>query len=361
MKWYLWVLLVVVVLVVGVYLLNASIASKSATFAQSEHYRDGQFYNEAPRNKPSTGETIGLFIRFFTEKKVNTVPPSVPMKTLSRSDLETLSDDQVHVVKLGHSSLLVKMYGEYWLLDPVFGERASPFSFAGPKRFHPTPIAMDELPPISRVLISHNHYDHLDKPTIEFLTKSQPKFYVPLGVGGDLERWGIASQQIEEFDWWQEQSIGDVLLAFAPTQHFSGRGMSDSNTTLWGSWVIKTPNTSLYFSGDSGYFDGFKRIGERYGPFDLTFIETGAYDKDWADIHMTPEQSVQAHLDVKGKVMMPVHNGTFDLAFHAWSDPLERVLSAANQNNVTLSTPVVGEVFSPLESPIEKRWWQGVQ
>ncbi|TPE51810.1 hydrolase [Maribrevibacterium harenarium] len=360
MKWYFWVVLVLAVLALGVYLLNSTIAAKAPEFSQSDHYQDGKFHNEQPRMALSFSKNIGLFWRFFTEEKVNTIPPSVPMKTVSRAELDALSNNEVHIVKLGHSSLLIKMYGDYWLVDPVFGERASPFSFAGPKRFHPTPITLEELPPIRRVLISHNHYDHLDKPTIEFLAKSQPLFHVPLGLSGDLTRWGIRPTNITEYDWWQEQMVGNIQLAFAPTQHFSGRGMSDSNITLWGAWIIKTPDTAIFFSGDSGYFDGFKRIGERYGPFDLTFIETGAYDKDWADIHMTPEESVQAHLDVKGKLMLPVHNGTFDLAFHAWSDPFERVLKAANQHQVTLSTPIVGEVFTPTSAPVETRWWQNL-
>lgn len=162
----------------------------------------------------------------------------------------------------------------------------------------------------------------------------------------DLQRWGIDAATITTFDWWQELQTGQTLVAFTPTQHFSGRGLGDSNNTLWGSWVVKTPAGAVYFSGDSGYFSGFKDIGDKYGPFDITFIETGAYDHDWPGVHMTPEESVTAHQDLQGKMMIPIHNGTFSLAFHPWYDPLERVSSAAQQSDVTLLAPVFGQPLS---------------
>ena len=181
---------------------------------------------------------------------------------------------------------------------------------------------------------------------------------MPLGVDTDLVKWGVNENKISTFNWWQELQTEHALVAFTPTQHFSGRGLSDANNTLWGSWVIKTSQQSVYFSGDSGYFAGFKEIGNKYGPFDLTLIETGAYDKDWADIHMTPEQSVQAHIDLQGKTLVPIHNGTFDLAFHAWVDPFERVTAASNINNVTLSTPEFGQIFTPTDAAITHKWWK---
>lgn len=325
-------------------------------------YREGRFYNHQATQLPTLQKTLGIMKRYITEKKVDAMPLfELPLHQIDRKTLDALSHEHLHLVKLGHSSILLKVYGEYWLIDPVFSERASPFQWLGPKRFHQPPISLQALPPIDRVLISHNHYDHLDKHAIQQLLNEKIRFYVPLGVEGDLIKWGVNQRQIENFDWWQELQLDQAIIAFTPTQHFSGRGLSDSNKTLWGAWVIKTASDSLFFSGDSGYFEGFKQIGKRYGPFDLTMIETGAYDKDWADIHMTPEESVQAHLDLQGKTMMPIHNGTFDLAFHAWYEPLNRVQLAAEKQGVQLSTPIIGQIFTAQSQPINHSWWQETQ
>ncbi|MCP8900353.1 MBL fold metallo-hydrolase [Gilvimarinus xylanilyticus] len=299
-----------------------------------------------------------IFWRFMTEERPDAEPDSeLPLQTLSRSQLDALSDDQVHLVKLGHSSILLKIHGSYWLIDPVFSERASPFSFLGPKRFQPTPISINELPAIDRVLISHNHYDHLDKKAIAVLAPKVDVFAVPLGVDKSLRDWGVSEDKIQTFDWWDTFSTPVTEVTFAPTQHFSGRGLGDSNESLWGSWIIKTRSASLYFSGDSGYFSGFKTIGERLGPFDLTMIETGAYDEQWPGVHMRPAESVQAHIDLQGKVMMPIHNGTFNLAFHAWYDPLDTVADEADKQSVTLTTPIVGEIMTLGEPWPQNRWW----
>ncbi|WP_418949204.1 MBL fold metallo-hydrolase [Pseudoalteromonas rubra] len=338
--------------------LNAQVPSQGY---QSEHFQQGRFKNLHPTMPASLSKTLAITWRFFTEAKVAAEPEQrLPVSKLTRAELNALPDVGVHIIKLGHSSVLLKVNGAYWLLDPVFSERASPFSFIGPSRFHQPPISLDELPPIDKVLISHNHYDHLDKQAVKQLNAKTTQFLVPLGVEGDLIRWGIEAEKIHSFDWWQELHDQDVMVAFTPTQHFSGRGLSDANRTLWGSWVIKTDHERLYFSGDSGYFPGFKDIGKRYGPFDYTLIETGAYDADWADIHMTPEQSVQAHLDLRGKIMIPIHNGTFDLAFHSWYDPLERVHSAAQQQGVVLNTPTPGEIITINQAYLNQTWWQSL-
>lgn len=359
-----WILALSLTLLAGGCMINSELVATTDTMKNpnAARYEDGKFHNRAETNQAGFGKTVGIFWRFMTASKVDAEPEvSLPVKTITREQLGNLADDRFWLVKLGHSSVLLKVYGDYWLIDPVFAERASPFSFMGPKRFHQPPIELKELPPIKKVLISHNHYDHLDKDAIAYLAELSERFYAPLGVDGDLKKWGVAEEKIRIFDWWQEERVDDQLIAFAPTQHFSGRGMTDRNSTLWGSWVIKTANESLYFSGDSGYFADFKQIGETYGPFDLTMIENGAYNEDWADIHMTPEESVQAHLDLQGKVMMPIHNGTFDLAFHAWYDPLNRVTEAAEANQVSLSTPVVGDILQVTSPAVEKRWWQSLQ
>ncbi|HBN88327.1 MAG: L-ascorbate metabolism protein UlaG (beta-lactamase superfamily) [Rheinheimera aquimaris] len=352
-------------LAAGAWIVNNEITASTGSISvqQSARYQNGKFHNEAQFEQPGLMKTLAIAKRYYTEPAIDKVPVlPLPLKHISRAELDALPDDSLHFVKLGHSSVLLKVYGEYWLLDPVFSQRASPFSFLGPKRFHQTPISLAELPPINKVLISHNHYDHLDKASIKQLAAKTQHFLVPLGVEADLQKWGVPAAKISQFDWWQELTTANALIAFTPTQHFSGRGIGDGNTTLWGSWVIKTAAGSVYFSGDSGYFDGFKQIGTRYGPFDVAFIETGAYDKDWPHIHMTPEQSVQAHLDVDAKVMVPVHNGTFDLAFHAWYEPLERVSNAAAAHAVALYTPHFGQVASLTAanwySTGQHAWWR---
>lgn len=362
-----WLLGSLVLIGAGIVMLNTQIVANTdaATLRDTSRYQHGKFQNVHAFAQPGLLKTLEITKRFFTEPAVDKVPVSaIPLLPLSRQQLDALPDNDLHFVKLGHSSVLLKVYGEYWLLDPVFSQRASPFSFFGPKRFHQTPISIAELPPIAKVLISHNHYDHLDKASIKQLAEKTAQFFVPLGVETDLQKWGVAAEKTQRFDWWQEYINGTTLVAFTPTQHFSGRGIGDSNSTLWGSWVIKTPAGAVYFSGDSGYFDGFKQIGDKYGPFDVSFIETGAYDNDWAHIHMTPEQSVQAHLDVQGRVMVPVHNGTFDLAFHAWYEPLERVSTAAMQMDTELLTPEFGRTISLSELRTTKAqnsfWWRAL-
>jgi L-ascorbate metabolism protein UlaG (beta-lactamase superfamily) len=303
-----------------------------------------------------------IWTRFLVAKKEGTVPVDpIPVRTLTRAALDALDPAAVHIVRLGHSSHLLKIRGRYWLIDPVFGQRASPFSFAGPKRFHPPPIALAELPPVEGLILSHDHYDHLDTETIEGLRERVQRYFVPLGVGARLQGMGVAAARIAEFDWWQSARHADVELTATPAQHFSGRTLSDRNRTLWASWVIASSSERIFFSGDSGYFPGFKQIGDRFGGFDVALMENGAYDSYWPAVHMTPEETVQAFGDLRGKLLYVVHNSTFDLAFHTWRDPLERVAALADARGIALATPEIGEVLT-LNRPREnKRWWQGLR
>ena len=268
----------------------------------------------------------------------------------------TLSIVTLSIVTLSIVTLSI----EIWLTDPVFSERASPVQWMGPKRFHAVPLELEGIKTIKGVVISYDHYDHLDKSTIQLLKDRVEHFIVPLGVDKHLLDWGVPKEKIHVLDWWQEITIDEIKFVATPAQHFSGRGVFDGNETLWASWVIKTSQHSLFFSGDSGYFDGFKLIGERYGPFDLTMMETGAYDKDWADIHMLPEQSVQAHIDLNGRVLMPIHNGTFDLALHPWYEPFARLSKAATSHNIEIATPIMGEEVLLNQPRVNQRWWTGI-
>lgn len=324
---------------------------------------DGQrFRNLRPttRTVSSDGQSaLRTFWDFFFNKPADTVPRGqVPVQPLDRASLEAAPEHSLY--RLGHSTILMKLGGRWWLTDPVFAERASPLRWFGPKRFHAPPIALRDLPPIFCVLLSHDHYDHLDRGTIRYLARRAEHFVCPLGVGRRLRRWGVPASRIHEHDWWQHLDLEGVRLIATPMQHFSGRGLFDGNRTLWCSWVIEHAGKRLFFSGDGGYFDGFKAIGARHGPFDLVLMENGAYNPNWPQVHMTPEESLQAHLDLRGRCLLPIHNATFDLAMHAWVDPLERISALAARHDVALVTPRIGEPVSIDAPACGDPWWRSV-
>ncbi len=259
------------------------------------------------------------------------------------------SDAVARLTWLGHSTAVLEIAGRVVLIDPVFSLRVSPFSWIGPKRFHKTPIEVQDLPDVDVVVISHDHYDHLDMDSIIRLTEKTQVFLVPLGVGAHLEGWGVPAEKIIEMDWWEERTIDGVRYVCTPARHFSGRGLTDENMTLWASWAIldtKAGGKRIYYSGDTGYHPGFAEIGERLGPFDATLMQIGAYGELWPNIHMTPEEGVRAHKDVRGKLMLPVHYGTFDLAFHAWDEPMRLLKEATARGGVEYKQPRPGEMLS---------------
>jgi len=330
-------------------------AEPAATLASAQQH-EGKFRNPVPMFKLGTADTAKLMWTFFFNKPDGTVPTkTVPVQALTQAQLLAAPDNTLF--RLGHSTLLLKLNGQFFLTDPVFSERASPVQWAGPKRFHQPPISIADLPPIKAVILSHNHYDHLDYAAVLELAAKTEHFVAPLGVGDTLVEWGIPKEKVQQFDWWQGTTIADVKLVATPSQHFSGRGLFDGNKTLWASWVIDAPEVRVFFSGDSGYFDGFKKIGEKYGPFDLTMIETGAYDKQWPDIHMQPEETLQAHLDLQGKWLLPVHNGTFDLGLHVWHEPFDRIAGLAEKKGVEITTPQMGEALALKQPHRGEKWW----
>ena len=326
--------------------------------AHSPQWSEGRFHNPAVEPAQGFWKMMGIMWDFMFHKPAGTVPDRpIEVQPLTRDQLLAAPDRTLF--RLGHSTVLLKLRGRFWLTDPVFSERASPFSFMGPKRFHAPPIALDELPEIEAVILSHDHYDHLDHDTVLALAPKVRHFVTPLGVGQRLIDWGVPAAKVQQFDWWQGTAIAGLQLTATPAQHFSGRGLSDRNSTLWASWVLIDDELRIFFSGDTGYFDGFKAIGERFGPFDLTLMETGAYDPRWPYVHMQPEQTMQAHVDLKGQRLLPIHNGTFDLAMHRWQDPFERIAALARLRNVELVTPVIGAPLAIEQPGPTPQWWQG--
>ncbi|WNW14186.1 MBL fold metallo-hydrolase [Pseudomonas sp. DTU_2021_1001937_2_SI_NGA_ILE_001] len=320
---------------------------------------NGRYRNHAPMQPLSLARTLRVFWDQVFNKPSGTRPAGrIPVQPLSRQQLLAAPDNTVY--RLGHSTVLLKLRNRFWLTDPVFAERASPVQWAGPERFHQPPISLAELPPLEAVILSHNHYDHLDRMSIRALQDKTAHFLAPLGVGDTLVEWGVPAHKVRQLDWWQSTEVAGIEFVATPSQHFSGRTLWDGNRSLWCSWSILDGEQRIFFSGDSGYFDGFRLIGERLGPFDLTLMETGAYNVEWPMVHMQPEQTLQAHQDLRGRWLLPIHNGTFDLSMHTWYEPFERILALAWEQNVKVTTPVMGQPFY-LDYPCRgETWWQAV-
>jgi len=323
-----------------------------ATIEQSDNFTGGEFVNlvETSVDTREPGESMGIASFIFPPEGKNPTQP-VPSERFDKLSLQPGD-----FVWFGHSTVLFKTGQLTVLIDPVFN-RASPVPLGG------KPFAMEytfhssDIPATDVVLISHDHYDHLDYKAISQLAQTNRLFIVPLGNRAHLIRWGVAADKIIELDWYENHSVADTQFTLTPSRHDGGRGITNRNSTLWGSWVITTELFNVYFSGDSGYFDEFKRIGQRFGPFDIAFIENGAYDKSWSQIHMLPEESVQAAIDLKASAYFPIHWGKFDLAKHQWSEPIERAVKAARENNMPLVSPIIGQQFQLNNLPFNI-WWK---
>ena len=263
---------------------------------------------------------------------------------------------------LGHSTVLIEIAGKRIVTDPVWGPRASPSRIAGPKRFQPVPVPLRHMPPIDLVVLSHDHYDHLDYPTVKELAKAGVPFVTSLGVGAHLEAFGVQPHLITELDWWDHYELpgSDVRVTAAPSQHFSGRGLKDRNATLWSSMVIRSSKHKVFFSGDTGLTAEYGLIRERLGPFDLVMLEVGAFHPSWGDIHLGPMNALKAHELLGGGPFLPVHWGTFSLALHAWDDPAETLFAQAPLRNVQLVMPQLGEPVEPSLVDSVTPWWRGV-
>ncbi|MDQ6418803.1 MBL fold metallo-hydrolase [Paenibacillus sp. LHD-117] len=331
----------------------------SERYRSLPHYDGGKFrYPIETKMNTSFKEMLPVAWEFLKGSPKRKPSSPMPVVSLGREDLKQGGGPRA--IWFGHSAALLQLDGLTILFDPMFGSAPSPFPAIGGKRFGgKLPMALADLPKIDYVLISHDHYDHLDYPSIMAMKSKVGHFFVPLGVGSHLKRWGVDEASISELDWWEEREAGGLKLACAPARHFSGRGSSNRDSTLWCSWAIRGSEANVFFCGDSGYGPHFREIGERFGPFDLTMMECGQYDEKWAAIHMLPEQTVQAHEDVKGELLLPIHWGGFTLALHDWDDPAIRVTKEAERRGVRVTTPMIGESV-PLAGGVypNRRWWE---
>lgn len=316
-----------------------------------------RFTNVLPRVRLSSFEATWDFFFAGSATREPETPPKVTQRRAE--DFSELPTSGLRVTWFGHSTMLLELDGTRTLIDPIWSERASPFTWAGPKRFYEPLIALQDLPPLDAVVISHDHYDHLDSETVKDLAARVPLWFVPLGVGAHLNEWGIPSTKIVELDWWESHPLGDVTITATPSRHFSGRSVTfgDQNATLWAGWAWTGPTRRAFYSGDTALHQEFSTIGEKLGPFDVTMIESGAYNQSWADVHLGPEQAVLAHQLVQGKVMLPVHWGLFNLALHGWTEPAERILVAAQKLGVDALFLDPGASFDIANAPSISRWW----
>jgi L-ascorbate metabolism protein UlaG (beta-lactamase superfamily) len=328
-------------------------------YSQSGHFEKGIFINETPTSMEMDMSKIWSILSDYANDSAQRTPDfEIPVKPID--SLELIKDDSLsYLVWFGHSAFYLKIDGKHILLDPMLGVVPAPHPLLGQDRFNKVhPIDIEKLPEIDAIILSHDHYDHLDYGSIMKLKDKTAHFYVPLGVGAHLKSWGITEEKITEMNWWDESNYKDLKIAFTPSRHFSGRGLSDRSSTLWGSWVIQGDNDNIYFSGDGGYGPHFKEIGVKYGPFDFAMMECGQYDLRWKDIHMMPEETAQASIDLVTKKMMPIHWGAFSLSLHSWTDPIERVSKKSEELGQPIIAPIIGEkIYFNKDISYDRKWW----
>lgn len=329
-----------------------------------------QKYSQSPQwdgkkfvNLEETGMNIGLLqlpkllYKQFFEKKGREPGRPLPIRPFDEAAFLAPSD-RTKFVWYGHSVIVLRIANKTILIDPMFGPNAGPISPFPINRFSKDTLSLiNALPEIDLVLLTHDHYDHLDLQSIEMLIPKVKEYYVALGCARHLRKWGITEERINEFDWWDSRNFGGISIAFTPTRHFSGRGLTDRAKSLWGGWTLKTDIESIYFSGDSGYGQHFKEVGSKLGPFDFAFMECGQYNENWHQIHMFPEEAVKAAKDAGAKRIMPVHWAAFALAQHGWKDPVERFVRASESHDLPYVSPLMGEVVH-YDAHSNKKWWE---
>lgn len=329
--------------------------ARQARIEASPQWRDGAFAN----GRAGWVDRAAAYRGLLGDNSVSSPTADAPVSVVrpGATALARPPASGLRITWFGHSSTLVEIDGRRILTDPMWGDTAGPTSWAGPGRWYAPPVALADLPPIDAVVISHDHYDHLDRGTVVALAARGTTLIVPLGIGAHLAYWGIAERQIVELDWWDSHRIGDVTITATPARHASGRMGSQSNRTLWAGYALAGPVHRVWYSGDTGYMPEFAEIGRRLGPFDATLLDTGQYNRAWPDNHLGPELAVAAHRLVGGKTLVPIHWALFNLAPHAWTEPAERVLAAAHCAGVTIAMPRPGESFDPAAAAPPTRWW----
>ncbi|MET7772942.1 MBL fold metallo-hydrolase [Nocardia sp. NPDC005366] len=348
--------------------IGASISAIQPYAIGAATYRNRQFHNTEPSSQMVAGSVPGLLLSALTKRNVGRPRRPIPLRA---SELPAQAAD-LAVTWYGHATALIEVDGYRILADPVWSERVSPSALVGPARLHPVPAPLSRLPEVDAVIISHDHYDHLDKATLKALVVGQSTpFLVPLGIGAHLRHWGVPEHRIIELDWGASVSLAalgrerdgtDLVLTCTEARHFSGRGLV-RNTTLWASWSLVGPTRRVYFGGDSGYTKAFAEAGVALGPFDLTLLPIGAYDERWSDVHMNPEEAVRSHADLcvgdpGHGILVPIHWATFNLAFHEWSEPVRRLVEAARAAGTAVAVPMPGQRIDPNDLPPRDTWWE---
>lgn len=324
--------------------------ARRARMERSPEWKDGKFHDPQPLVNDAWGSVVAMF---HADPHAS---PDGPLPFVAVDPRRPAPESGLRVTWFGHSSTLVEVDGHRVLTDPIWSERSSPLPFVGPRRWSKPIVPLEQLRPIDAVVISHDHYDHLDMETIVAMKDWDTVFVVPLGVGAHLAAWGVPEAKIVELDWWERTRRGDLQIASVPARHASGRSLLDFDTKLWTGYALLGARHRVYYSGDTGLFPAMKDIGDRLGPFDLAMIEAGQYHQAWPDWHIGPEQALLAYRLVRGRVLLPVHWGLFTLALHGWTEPIERVLAAARPGEVVIA-PRPGQAVEPSAPPPLERWW----
>ena len=350
-------LIVVAFFILGYYMVKYFVPSvgkapNKEEMATSPYYNKGKFVNSVHTTSAEFTQ-VPRILRNYFKRDVETNPTKDYVFTENNKQE---NDSILQVNWLGHAAVLFYKNGKYVLADPMLGKRASPFTYMGPERFSAPPILAEDLPELEAVVISHDHYDHLDYETIKKIIAKTKYFYVPTGVKASLEYWGVPSEKIKEFSWWDTHIENGISITATPARHFSGRLLSQNNT-FWASWVIEMDGDNIYFGGDTGIFDGFGEIDEKLGPFDLAIMPIGAYNEAWHDIHMDPTEAIDAFQQMRAEKFFPIHWGTFDLALHSWYEPILDLENEAVEKDIPLLSIPQGKWFS-LDAKSENGWWK---
>lgn len=321
---------------------------------KTDLYIDGTFHGDPEISVMSDQES-----QFSDDEQV--IPnEAIPVEKLN--EIPQAGINELKWVWFGHSSSMLQMQGMNILIDPVFSDYSSPLSGFGPKRFSEVPIDLENLPEIDILVISHDHYDHLDYQTIHQIDDKVKKYCVPLGVEKHLIKWGIDESKIYSLAWWEDVTIDGLTVTSVPGRHYTGRVPWTKNTTLWCGFVFQNENYQTYYTGDTGYGDHFQEINEKFGAMDLVILEDGQYDNSWEAIHLLPEQGIQAIKELEAKWFVPVHWGTFSICYHPWDDPIKQITALAEKENLNVATPMIGEIvdYSQIEQ-YQDHWWEDIE